>query len=249
MIKVDKVYFSINDVEIIKDISLNVLKGQFTGIIGPNGSGKSTLLKNIYKILKPNSGKILLDDDDVVIMSNREAARRLSVVAQENSTQFDFSVLEVVLMSRYHKKNLTENINETDIEIAKRALNTVELTGFEDRSFLSLSGGEKQRVILARAMAQETNTIILDEPTNHLDIGSQIKTLLLLKKLNKTVLTALHDLSIAARFCDYIFVLFQGEVYAHGYPKEIINQDLIKKVYGVDSEVFVHNERVFIDYL
>lgn len=198
MLKVEKITYGTKQKEILKGISLQVKQGEFVGVIGPNGSGKSTLLKNIYKMLTPKSGDILLDGKSLVKMSNRQMAERLAVVTQESEANFDFTVGEVVQMGRYPRKRLMEAANEQDREKVKESLQLVGMEDFLNRSFLTLSGGEKQRVLIARALAQETEMVILDEPTNHLDIGSQIKTLSLLKHSGKTVLTALHDLSLAA---------------------------------------------------
>ena len=248
MLKVENITYGTKQKEILKGISLQVKQGEFVGVIGPNGSGKSTLLKNIYKMLTPKSGDILLDGKSRVKMSNRQMAERLAVVAQESEANFDFTVGEVVQMGRYPRKRLMEAANEQDREKVKESLQLVGMEDFLNRSFLTLSGGEKQRVLIARALAQETEMVILDEPTNHLDIGSQIKTLSLLKHSGKTVLTALHDLSLAARFCDRIYVLKDGENLCDGKPSELISSELVKTLYHIDAEVFQRNKKIYIDY-
>ena len=237
MLKVENITYGTKQKEILKGISLQVKQGEFVGVIGPNGSGKSTLLKNIYKMLTPKSGDILLDGKSLVKMSNRQMAERLAVVAQESEANFDFTVGEVVQMGRYPRKRLMEAANEQDREKVKESLQLVGMEDFLNRSFLTLSGGEKQRVLIARALAQETEMVILDEPTNHLDIGSQ-----------KTVLTALHDLSLAARFCDRIYVLKDGENLCDGKPSELISSELVKTLYHIDAEVFQRNKKIYIDY-
>lgn len=247
-LQVENLCCQIGQKVILKNISLEVHKGEFVGIIGPNGSGKSTLLKNIYKMLKPTDGRIYLEGQDLLRMSSHKAAQHLAVVAQENDANFDFTVQEVVQMGRYPRKRLLETVNQQDTEIVRKMLRKVQMEERIDRSFLSLSGGEKQRVLIARALAQETEMIILDEPTNHLDIGSQIKTLNLLKQTGKTVLTALHDLSIAARYCDCIYVLKDGRSYASGNTKEIINSELVEDLYHLKADVFTKNGRLFVDY-
>ena len=248
MLKVENITYGTKQKEILKGISLQVKQGEFVGVIGPNGSGKSTLLKNIYKMLTPKSGDILLDGKSLVKMSNRQMAERLAVVAQESEANFDFTVGEVVQMGRYPRKRLMEAANGQDREKVKESLQLVGMEDFLNRSFLTLSGGEKQRVLIARALAQETEMGILDEPTNHLDIGSQIKTLSLLKHSGKTVLTALHDLSLAARFCDRIYVLKDGENLCDGKPSELISSELVKTLYHIDAEVFQRNKKIYIDY-
>lgn len=248
-VDIKEVKYSIEDKDILKGISINIKKGQFVGIIGPNGSGKSTFLKNIYKILKPDEGSIYINGKDIVKISNREFANEVAVVAQESGTSFDFTVKDVILMGRYSKKRLFERSNKKDLELVKKALKCVGMDGFEERSFTRLSGGEKQRILIARAIVQETEVLILDEPTNHLDIGSQIKTLKLLKESKKTILTALHDLNIASKYCDIIFVIDNGEILRFGSPKEIIDEKLIKRLYDIDSEVNIINNEIVINYL
>ena len=249
MLYVKNLTYKVRHKTLIHDITMEVNDKELIGIIGPNGSGKSTLLKNIYKMLTPESGEILLDGQSLLHMSNRQMAQKIAVVSQENNTSFDFDVSEVVQMGRYPRKKLMENVNEDDRKIVRQSLKMVGMEDFYDRSFLSLSGGEKQRILIARALAQQTDMIILDEPTNHLDIGSQMKTLQLLKQSGKTVLTALHDLTFAGKFCDRVYVLWQGTVYAQGRPADVIKKELIKKLYDVEAELFERNGKIYIDYL
>ena len=248
MLKVENIEYKTKQTEILRGVSLRVHPGEFVGVIGPNGSGKSTLLKNIYRMLTPTSGEIWLDGKSLIKMSNRKMAERLAVVAQESEANFDFTVGEVVQMGRYPRKKMMEAANDQDREIVKQSLGMVGMEEFLERSFLTLSGGEKQRVLIARALAQETELIILDEPTNHLDIGSQIKTLSLLKNSGKTVLTALHDLSLAARFCDRVYVLKDGKNLCDGEPETLISSELVKELYQIEAEVFTRKDRIYIDY-
>ena len=248
MLKVENIEYKTKQIKILRGVSLQVHPGEFVGVIGPNGSGKSTLLKNIYRMLTPTSGEILLDGKSLIKMSNRKMAERLAVVAQESEANFDFTVGEVVQMGRYPRKKMMEAANDEDREIVKQSLGMVGMDEFLERSFLTLSGGEKQRVLIARALAQETEMIILDEPTNHLDIGSQIKTLSLLKNSGKTVLTALHDLSLAARFFDRVYVLKDGRNLCDGQPETLISSELVKELYQIEAEVFTRKERIYIDY-
>ena len=248
MLKVENIEYKTKQTKILRGVSLQVHPGEFVGVIGPNGSGKSTLLKNIYRMLTPTSGEILLDVKSLIKMSNRKMAERLAVVAQESEANFDFTVGEVVQMGRYPRKKMMEAANDEDREIVKQSLGMVGMDEFLERSFLTLSGGEKQRVLIARALAQETEMIILDEPTNHLDIGSQIKTLSLLKNSGKTVLTALHDLSLAARFCDRVYVLKDGRNLCDGQPETLISSELVKELYQIEAEVFTRKDRIYIDY-
>lgn len=223
--------------EILKDIFMEIDSNEFIGIIGPNGSGKSTLLKCIYRVLKPNKGCIMLDGKPLHKMSYKNSAKNIAVVAQHNYYNFDFSVKEVVLMGRTPHKKLMEKDNSKDYEIVNNALCMVGMQKFADRSFSTLSGGEQQRVILARALTQQTPCLILDEPTNHLDIKHQLQLLKIVKNLNITVISAIHDLNIAAMFCDKIYVLNEGKIVKSGIPKEVLTTDLIREIYQVESEI------------
>ena len=223
--------------EILKGVSINGNTGEFIGIIGPNGSGKSTLLKCIYRILKPHAGQVFLDGEELSGISIRNSAKKMAVVAQHNYYNFDFSVMEVVLMGRAPHKKTMERDNAKDFQIAQKALETVEMEGFANRSFSTLSGGEQQRVILARALAQQTPCLILDEPTNHLDITHQIQLMKIVKNLKVTVISAVHDLKIAAMFCDRLYVLQDGEIVGQGTPQEVLTAEFIKKIYRVETEI------------
>lgn len=236
-ISAEEIRLSYGTSEILKGASIGAENKEFVGLIGPNGSGKSTLLKCIYRILKPDNGCIMLDGKPLQEMSYRSSAKKMAVVAQHNYYSFDFSVREVVLMGRSPHKKTMERDNAQDYEIVEDALKTVGMGKFADRNFATLSGGEQQRVILARALAQQTPYLILDEPTNHLDITHQLQLLRIVKNLDVTVISAIHDLNIAAMFCDRIYVLKAGEIIAHGTPREVLTRDLIKDIYQVETEI------------
>ncbi len=248
MLKVEHLSYGVREREIVKDVSISVESGEFVGIIGPNGSGKSTLLKNVYKVLTPKTGEITLMGQDLLRMSNREMAQKMSVVVQEQESSFDFTVEEVVMMGRLARKGLLSASDEADRLAVRDALALVGLEQLMDRSFLSLSGGEKQRVIIARTFAQDGALMVLDEPTNHLDVGSQIKILELLKNSGKTVLAALHDLALAAKYCSRIYVMLDGQIAAEGKPSEVITRELIRRLYDVDADLFYRNGNLCIDY-
>lgn len=224
--------------DIVKDISLSVENGQFVGLIGPNGCGKSTLLKSIYKVIKPQKGLVFLGEKDVLKSSARVISKEMGVVGQFNELSFDFTVHEMVMMGRTPHKHLMESDSLKDYDIVADALERVHLSAYADRSYLTLSGGEKQRVILARAIAQQPEFLILDEPTNHLDIKYQLQILSVVKSLNIGVLAALHDLSMASVYCDILYVIKQGEVLASGRPKDILTNELIRQVYDINCEVY-----------
>ncbi len=226
--------------KIIDDIQLTVETGAFVGLLGPNGSGKSTLLRCIYRSLKPDAGTISLDGTDLLAMPPRDAARRMAVVLQETTIQFDFTVQEMVLMGRIPHKSAFDADTSEDWHIVAGALAQVNMLGFRERSFGTLSGGEKQRVLIARAVAQQSHFLVLDEPTNHLDIRYQLEILDIVRELRVTTLAALHDLNLATLYCDRLYVLSEGRVVASGAPEEVVTADLIYEVYGVRADVATH---------
>lgn len=228
----------LNANRILKGVSMRAGNQEMVGVIGPNGSGKSTLLKCIYRILRPSGGAVKLDGKALMDYTTKESARKLAVVAQHNYYNFDFSVQDVVLMGRAPHKRALDRDNAEDYQIVSQALETVGMTDFTHRSFATLSGGEQQRVILARALAQQTPCLILDEPTNHLDIKYQLQLLDLVRGLNRTVITAVHDLNIAAMYCDRLYALKDGQIVGQGAPQELLTPAFIRDVYEVDAEVF-----------
>lgn len=236
----EHVSVSLTGVDIVRDISIKVENKQFVGIIGPNGCGKSTLLKSIYKVIKPQKGTVFLGNKDVIRSSARIVSKDMGVVGQFNDLSFDFTVQEMVMMGRTPHKQLMEADNKQDYKIVADALARVNLTEYADRSYLTLSGGEKQRVILARAIAQEPKFLVLDEPTNHLDIKYQIQILSVVKSLNIGVLAALHDLPMAAAYCDILYVIKDGSIIASGSPKDVLSKELIRQVYEIDCELYTN---------
>ena len=179
----------------------------------------------------------MLDGTSIHKMSYKDSAKKLAIVAQHNHYNFDFSVREIVLMGRSPHKKMMERDTEKDYQIVEEALQQVGMNEFQDRNFSTLSGGEQQRVILARALAQQTPYFILDEPTNHLDITHQLELVKIVKKLDVTVLCAMHDLNMAAMFCDRLYVLKDGRLVAKGTPREVLTPERIREIYGVESEI------------
>lgn len=225
------------DKHIIQDVSLSVNKGEFVGIIGPNGSGKSTLLRTIYRIIKPTSGTILFDGQNLKDIKLAESAKKMGVVGQFNSMSFDFTVFEMVMMGRTPHKGLLGSDKAEDYNIALEAIRKVGMEHQINRSFSTLSGGEKQRIILARALAQQPKLLILDEPTNHLDIKYQLQILSIVKSLGIGVLAALHDLGLSAMYCDKLYVLKDGKLIASGKPNKILTPKLVRDVYEIDCDI------------
>jgi len=236
-VRAEELQITLGNNNILKGVTIRAKEGSFLGIIGPNGSGKSTLLRCIYRTLKPDSGCVFLDDDPLLTLRPKESAKRLAVVAQHNYYNFDFSVLEVVMMGRAPHKKAMERDNKEDYAIANDALKTVGMADFSNRSFSTLSGGEQQRVILARALAQQTKILVLDEPTNHLDITHQLQLMRIVRELPVTVISAIHDLNIAAAFCDYLYVMQNGLIVGEGTPAEILTEEFLQKIYQVRTEI------------
>ncbi|MBU3136152.1 ABC transporter ATP-binding protein [Clostridium gasigenes] len=234
---------------ILKGLSIHAKKKEFVGIIGPNGSGKSTFLKCIYRTLQPSTGAILLDDKNSKNFSMKESARKMAVVSQHNNYNFDFTVSDIVLMGQSPHKKFIEKDNVYDYRIVEESLKKVGMIDYAKRNFSSLSGGEKQRIILARALAQKTECLILDEPTNHLDIKYQLQFMDTVKKLGVTVIAAIHDLNIVALYCDKVYALKAGEIVKVGTPKEVLTTELIKSLYEVDAKVIDDEETGLINII
>ncbi|MEG0297717.1 MAG: ABC transporter ATP-binding protein [Clostridium sp.] len=232
--------FDIQGKSILKDVSFEVEKGSFVGVIGPNGSGKSTLLKNIYRIYSPSSGSIILDNKDISNMKDKDCAKEIAVLAQESNSHFDFTVEQIVKMGRYPYKSIFDDYSKDDLEIVKTMIKKVGLEEHSNREFSSLSGGEKQRTLIARALTQESDLLILDEPTNHLDIGYQIQLMDLVKSLNITTISAIHDMNLASMYCDYLIVMKDGRVHDIGSVEEVITSKMLKDVFNVNAHVGVN---------
>lgn len=233
--------FSFDEAPILKDINLAVETGKFYGILGPNGSGKTTLLRTIAKSLDIKEGSIFIDDQDLKTIGTKKLAREIAVVPQNTEIQFDFSVFDLVLMGRapYLSRFATENAE--DLRIAGQAMELTGIRELRDRSINTVSGGEKQRTVIARAITQQTGIILLDEPVSHLDIYHQIEILKKIKALNEnrriTVLVALHDLNLAAAFSDYLILMNHGKIHSLGPPDKILKKETIKEIYGVDVDI------------
>jgi iron complex transport system ATP-binding protein len=227
---------------IVGNVDITVPDGRFVGLLGPNGSGKSTILKAIYRVHRPSTGQVLLDGTDLLAMRPKDVARRVAVVAQESTVEFDFTVLEMVMIGRTPHKRAFDRDNQADRSIVLQAIERVGCEHLIDRSYNTLSGGEKQRVLIARAIAQGADHLILDEPTNHLDIRYQIEVLELVSALDLTVLAALHDLSLAALYCDTVYLLADGLIVTGGRPESVITTEMIRHAYGADVLIVEHPE-------
>ena len=219
---------------IVEDVALHIAPGELVGLIGPNGSGKSTVLRTVYRVLRPQAGRVLLNERSVWALTAREAARLTGIVVQEHPAGFEFRVREVVATGRTPHKGLLAADNRDDARIVAEALERVNMQALAERAFSTLSGGEKQRVLVARALAQQPQLLVLDEPTNHLDVFYQLELLELLRALRLTTLITLHDLNLAAAYCDRLYVLAHGVIVTAGRPEDVLQPDLMRRVFQVD---------------
>ncbi|MDD2703520.1 MAG: ABC transporter ATP-binding protein [Candidatus Omnitrophica bacterium] len=246
ILSVRNIWGGYTGIPVIKDFSLEVHKGEFLGIIGPNGSGKSTLLKLLSRILTPSRGSILLLGEDIRGMDQRAFARKTAFVSQDTHIYFPFSVMEITLMGRIPHLGRLQMETKRDIEIAEQALALTDVFSLKNKLIDELSSGERQRVIVSRALAQEPLLLFLDEPTAHLDIGHQIQILDLLHSLNLrnglTIVMVLHDLNLAAEYCGRIILLNEGGIFKDGRPEEVLSYQNIEAVY---KTVVVVNKNPF----
>ncbi|MRN66041.1 ABC transporter ATP-binding protein [Brucella sp. 10RB9213] len=229
--------------EILRDVSLDVVEGEFLGIIGPNGSGKTTLLSLLSGIRRPRSGTVLLGNAPIQKFNRREIARRLALVEQQAETTERITARQAVELGRTPYLGALSPWSADDDAIVGKALENVDMAHLAGRCWHTLSGGERQRLHIARALAQEPQILLLDEPTNHLDIGHQIGLLDLVSRQGLTVVAALHDLNHAAMFCDRIAVMDKGQLVALGSPREVLSAESIRAVFGVEVDVEYHGVR------
>ena len=229
----------------LHDVSVSVERGSLTGLLGPNGCGKTTLLSLMAGTRRPDSGHIILDGSELHALTRRQVARRVALVPQETHPAFDYSVMEMVLMGRHPHLGTLALEGPADIAIAQEMLASTSTAHLADRAYMTLSGGEKQRVIIAGALAQSPELLLLDEPTASLDLGFQLDIASLLRRLNRergvTMVLATHDLNLAASLCTHIVMLRAGGVLAQGPTREVLNAAAVRELYGVESEVRYHD--------
>ncbi|MFD9411142.1 ABC transporter ATP-binding protein [Streptomyces sp. NPDC059989] len=237
---VESVRYEVDGHTLLHGVDLTARPGESVGVVGPNGSGKTTLLRCVYGTLLPTGGRVLLDGADAAALGVKDRARRVAVVPQDASGAFGLTVREVVAMGRSPHKRFWEQDGPDDVRRVAEALETVGAAAFATRRFDDLSGGERQRALVARALVQDPGLLALDEPTNHLDIRYQLEVLALVRALPATGLLVLHDLNLAAAFCDRLYVMSGGRVAATGTPEEVLTEELLAEVYGVRTRIGIH---------
>jgi len=224
---------------VLEHVSASVPAGSVTGLIGPNGSGKTSLLTLLAGLARPTSGRVVLEGRDVAAIPVRERARIIALLEQQATTTLDLTARQVVELGRIpHRGRHAAGVRSADV--VEQAMDAADVLHVADRRWQTLSGGERQRVQLARSLAQQPSILMLDEPTNHLDLGHQIGLLRTVRRLGVTTVAALHDLDLAAAYCDRLVVLDGGRVVAHGPVAELMSSPLIEQTYGVRAEVEHH---------
>jgi len=244
MIELKDVSLGYDHRAVVNNINLKAVSGEMLGLIGPNASGKSTLIKGITRLINIFSGHILIDGRDIKTIKRDELARLIAVVPQNPVLPEAFTAFEVVLMGRTPHLGLLRYEGEKDIAIAWQAMRATKTQFFAERRIGELSGGERQRLIIARALTQQPRVFLLDEPTAHLDINYQVEILNLVKCLcleqSLTVIVALHDLNLAAQYCDWLVMLNEGQIHTDGTPRDVLTVENIKRVYGAKVCVYPH---------
>ncbi|MBF5002951.1 ABC transporter ATP-binding protein [Diaphorobacter caeni] len=225
---------------VVKDVSIQLRDGECVGVIGPNGCGKSSLLRMLYRVVRPQSGAARWMGRNIWEMSARGFAQQVAVLTQEFAPVFDISVQETVMMGRTPHRSSWAWDGARDRQVVVECLERVGCLQLQERDFALLSGGEKQRVLLARALAQQPRCLMLDEPTNHLDVRYQHELMALVRGAGRSTLVVLHDLNIAAQYCDRLCLMHEGALVADGTPAEVLTPANIAAVYGVDAVVDAH---------
>jgi len=235
-----------NDDFALREVTAHIGRGDLVGILGPNGSGKTTVLRLFGGLLRPMAGRIGLDGVDLQMLRRPELARRMAFVPQETQLAFDYTVLEMATMGRYPHLGAFEIEGPDDLDIARESLRATGTLHLASRLFNTLSGGEKQRVVIAGALAQSPEILLLDEPTASLDLAYQLEIRSILERLNVergiTILVSTHDLNLAAALCRDLILLHRGSVLASGPTREMLDPSLIRRLYGVDVDVAINQK-------
>jgi iron complex transport system ATP-binding protein len=236
--------FSYGEKQVLSQVEIELMPGRMVCLAGPNGSGKSTLLRCLDRILRPQEGHVLINSQDIRALSPRELARQVAYVPQSAVQNLRFTVFEAVMMGR--KPFLSFRVKEEDRRAVRRVLAMMNLQEMADRYYDELSGGERQKVLIARALAQGSNILLLDEPTSNLDLRYQLEVAELLTRLKEEqrliLVLALHDLNLAARYADHLVMLHKGGLFAQGPPAQVLSQENIRVVYGVEARVYIEED-------
>ena len=252
IINIEKLNYSYGRKEVLKELSLDIDENKLTGIIGPNGCGKSTLAKNIIKYINGKFESFKIMDTDIRELTHKKIAQLISYIPQKSIIIPNISVFDYVLLGRFPLlKNSWDNYSEQDYEIVEKNINLLNIRELKDRNIETLSGGELQKALLARALAQEAKILLLDEPTSALDLNNAVEFMKILKnisiKKNISVIIIIHDLNLASLFCDSLIILKDGRFIEKGSPKEVINEANIKSVYNLDCKVcYNENDKPYI---
>ena len=252
IINIEKLNYSYGKKEVLKELSLDIDENKLTGIIGPNGCGKSTLAKNIIKYINGKFESFKIMDTDIRELTHKKIAQLISYIPQKSIIIPNISVFDYVLLGRFPLlKNSWDNYTKKDYEIVENNINLLNIKELRDRNIETLSGGELQKALLARALAQEAKILLLDEPTSALDLNNAVEFMKILKnisiKKNISVIIIIHDLNLASLFCDSLIILKDGRFIEKGSPKEVINEENIKSVYNLDCKVcYNENDKPYI---
>lgn len=240
-LNVNDLRFSYSKKEILKGISFKAERGEVVGILGQNGCGKTTLLRCINASLIPGGGNVMLDEEDVKSLSKKEIAKKMAFVTQTTNITFPFTVYETVMMGRYPRIGSIDAESDNDINIVYNAMKDTGILQFADRSINELSGGERRRVLIARALTQEPEVLLLDEPTLHLDINHQFDLMELINKLAKEkkllILIVTHDIILASRYCDKMILVENGKIYQMGKTADVASPGNFREIFEIDSEI------------
>ncbi len=248
MLRIHGLDFRYKNITALKDVGIELNKGEVLSIVGPNGAGKTTLLKCIVRIVKPDKGTILIDGKDASRMNRLNLAKCISYVPQASPSKFPISVFDAVLMGR--RPYIVWKPSNKDLKVVADLLKSMDLENVALRDFDRLSGGQKQKVLLARAFAQDTDYLLLDEPTSNLDLKHQMEVMEMIsgmvKRKGMAAMLAMHDLNLASRFSDAIMMLNAGKVFCTGEPLQVMTVENIRSVYGVESEISMSNGHPYI---
>ena len=252
IINIEKLNYSYGRKEVLKELSLDIDENKLTGIIGPNGCGKSTLAKNIIKYINGKFESFKIMDTDIRELTHKKIAQLISYIPQKSIIIPNISVFDYVLLGRFPLlKNSWDNYSEQDYKIVEKNINLLNIRELKDRNIETLSGGELQKALLARALAQEAKILLLDEPTSALDLNNAVEFMKILKNISMkkeiSVIIIIHDLNLASLFCDSLIILKDGRFIEKGSPKEVINEENIKSVYNLDCKVcYNENDKPYI---